>query len=87
MSALTAFSNSRPLLQHPCPLADGQPDARPVLDRFGKSLARLVEIVAGPQHAIDFAGVLGPLLDLVIIAMVRHERFVGFIVRLGTWHG
>jgi hypothetical protein len=44
------------------------------LDRLLEYLSRLVEIVAGVQHAIDLAAVLGPLLDFVVIALVRLER-------------
>ena len=42
-----------------------------MLDRRRKDLPRLVEIVAGEQHAIDLHAVLGPLLDLVVVAVVR----------------
>jgi hypothetical protein len=45
-------------------------------------LARLVEIVAGVKHALDPAG-LGPLLDLVVIAVVRREQIVRFFVGPG----
>jgi hypothetical protein len=58
------------------PLADGQSDPRPVLDCRGENLSRLVETAAGPQHVVDFRPVLHPLLDLVIIAMVRQQRLV-----------
>ena len=61
---------ARPLVQDPHALADGQPDARPVLDRSLEDAARLVEIVASIEHPVGFAAVLGPLLDLVIIAVV-----------------
>jgi hypothetical protein len=62
----------------PRSLSDGQSDPRPVLDRLLEYLSRFVEIVAGIEHALDMLVVLGPLLDLVVIAIVRNERFVGF---------
>ena len=51
------------------PLPDRQPDARPMLDCRRKDLPRFVEIAAGIEHALHSA-FLGPLLDLVIIAVV-----------------
>ena len=48
----------RPLLQHPHSLPDGEPDPRPMLDRFREQLARLVEIVAGIKQAVDVAASL-----------------------------
>jgi hypothetical protein len=54
-----------------------------MLDRLLEYLSRPVEIVAGIQHAIDFAAVLGPLLDLVKIALVGIERVESFFVLLG----
>ena len=53
-----------------------------MLDRRRKDLPRLVEIVAGEQHAIDLHAVLGPLLDLVVVAVVRLKRVEGFFVGL-----
>ena len=67
-------------MQHPRPLADGQPDLRPVLDCRREYVARLVEIVAGVQHAIDLAAVFRPLLDLVEAAVVRAEWVVGLLL-------
>ena len=52
MLRVTAFSNRRQLLQHPRSLPDRQPDAGPVLDGFGEYVPRLVEIVAGVEHAL-----------------------------------
>ena len=58
-------SRLRPLLQHQRLLTDGQPDARPMVDRLGEDLARLVQTPAGIQHVFDIGPILGPLLDLV----------------------
>jgi hypothetical protein len=69
--------SSRAALQHPRSLPDRQPDARLALDLGIEDLARLVERVDGPQHALDTLFVLGPLLDLVEVAVVGEERIVG----------
>ena len=66
----------RPLLQDARPLPDGQPYPRPMLDRPGKDLPRLVEVAAGVEHALDPGAVLGPLVDLVVVAVVRKQRLV-----------
>jgi hypothetical protein len=44
------LSRHRPLVQHPHPLPDGQPDVRPVPDGRNKDLLRLTQIVAGLQQ-------------------------------------
>jgi len=51
-----------------------------VLDRGGEQPASLVEIIAGVKEALDLRAVLGPLLNLVEIAIVREERIVGLLV-------
>jgi hypothetical protein len=71
----------RPLLEHPRPLPNGQPYARPILDCRCKDLPRLVQITAGIEHPIDLGAVLGPFFDLVVVAVVRQQRVVGFFVR------
>jgi hypothetical protein len=71
----------RPLLQHERPLPHRQPDPRPVLGSFCENLLGLFEVVAGVQKAVDLRAVLGPLLDLVKVAIVREERVVGFLFR------
>src|ERR1700691_4953002 len=38
----------------------------------------LVEIVAGIKQALDLRAVLGPLFDLVEVAIVRAQRVVSF---------
>jgi hypothetical protein len=45
-----------------------------MLDRRGENLARLVQVAAGKEHTIDLGAVLGPLLDLVEVAVVRDQR-------------
>jgi hypothetical protein len=50
---------------------DRQPDPRPVLYGLGEQLTSPVEIVAGVKEALDLRAVLGPLSDLVEIAIVR----------------
>jgi hypothetical protein len=36
--------------------------------------------IPGVQHAVDFAAVLGPLLNLVVVAVIRQEGIVGLFV-------
>jgi hypothetical protein len=36
-----------PLLEHPRPLPDGQPDPRPIVDRRRKDLPRFLKVAAG----------------------------------------
>jgi hypothetical protein len=50
-----------------------------VLDGAVKDHAGAIEVVAGVQHALD-TPCLGPLLDLVVIAVVGEQRIVGFFV-------
>jgi hypothetical protein len=45
-----------------------------------ENLLRPTKVAAGIQHAIDLAVVLRPLLDLVVIAIVRQQQIVGFFV-------
>jgi hypothetical protein len=42
-----------------------------MLDRRREDFSRLVEVAPGVQHAADLRPVLGPLLDLVEVAMIR----------------
>ena len=70
----------RPLLQHARPLPDGQPNPRPVLDGGGKNGLRFTQIVARIEQIFDLHAVADPLLDLVVISVVRKERIVGFFV-------
>ena len=51
-------------------------DPWPMLDRSVKQLARRFKVVAGVQQAIDLGAVLGPLLDLVVIAIVWRSLTV-----------
>ena len=48
----------RPLFQHAGALSDRQPDARAMLHRFGKQLARLFQIIAGIDQPVDLAAFL-----------------------------
>jgi hypothetical protein len=48
---------------------------------FGEQLTRLLKIVAGIKQALDLRAVLGPLFELVEIAIVREKRIVGLLVR------
>jgi hypothetical protein len=66
----------RPLLQHARPLPDRQPDPRPMLDGLSEQLTSLVEIVAGIEQALNLRAVLGPLFELVEIAVVRMQRVI-----------
>jgi hypothetical protein len=52
-----------------------------VFDCFGEQITSLVEIVAGVKKALDLSAVLGPLFELVEIAIVREKRIVGLLVR------
>jgi hypothetical protein len=53
-----------------------------MLDRFGEQLTSLLKIVACVKQPLDLRAVLGPLLELVEIAIVREKRIVGLLVRL-----
>jgi hypothetical protein len=44
-----------------------------MVDRCGENLPRPIEVAAGEQHALDLRAILGPLLDLVKIAIVSGE--------------
>jgi hypothetical protein len=68
------------VLQHSRSLPDREPDTRPVLDGGGEQLARLVEVIAGIEQAIDFRFVLGPFLDLIEVALIGDDRIAGFFV-------
>jgi hypothetical protein len=46
----------------------------------GERIAGPVEAIAGIEQADDALVILGPLLDLVEIAVVRIERIVGFLI-------
>src|SRR5262249_14417417 len=61
-------------------LSDREPDARPTLDLVMEDFPRLVDRVAGPQHALNTLIVLRPLLDLVVIAVIRDQRSVSFFL-------
>jgi hypothetical protein len=56
-----------PPIDHPCPLPNGQTDARPVLDRTLKHRVGSAQAVAGVEQAIDLPSVPRPFLDLVEI--------------------
>jgi len=42
-----------------------------MVDRLREDLSRLVQVAAGIEHVVDLGPVLGPLLDLVVVAVVR----------------
>jgi hypothetical protein len=49
-------------------------------DGLRENFASLLKIIAGVQEPVDFRAILGPLLDLVVIAVVREGPIVGFFV-------
>ena len=51
-----------------------------MLDRLLEERTRLVEVVAGVEHAIDLRAVTRPLLQLIEVALVCFERIVGLFV-------
>ena len=57
-----------------------------MLDRLSEDLPRLVQLTAGIEHVVDLGPVLGPLLDLVEVAVVRDERIVSLVVGLVRTH-
>ena len=60
-------------------LSDGQSNPWPVLD-FGEiNRLRFSQVAASVEHALEPA-FLNLLLDLVVVAMVRQQRLVGFFV-------
>jgi hypothetical protein len=70
----------RPPLHNAHSLPDRYPDPRPVRDGVSKDFLRLAKIIAGIGQAIDFHAVAGPLLHLVVIAIVREKRIVSLFV-------
>lgn len=60
-----------------------------MLDRLLKKRLRLLEIAAGVQEAIDLRAILGPLFNLVKVAIVRIERVVSFFRKrdVARWEG
>ena len=73
------FRSRRPLLENADALADCQPDARPAPDLSIENLPRLLDRVAGPQHAFNTLIILRPLLNLVEVALICVERVVGLL--------
>jgi hypothetical protein len=61
-------------------LPDCQSDPWPMLDCRFKDLLRLIEIVASVEHSFDPTAILGPLLDLVVIALVGDQWLVSLFV-------
>ena len=51
-----------------------------MVNRLRENLPRLVKAATGIKHVVDLRPVLGPLLDLVEIAMVRDERLISLFV-------
>jgi hypothetical protein len=74
------FSSRWPLVQHPRPLPDCQPNPRPVPDQGREYFPRPVKVVAGINHPVDLRAIHGPFFDLVEVALVRLKRVVSFFV-------
>jgi hypothetical protein len=47
-----------------------------MVDRPREDLPRFVQIAARIEQVVDLGSVLGPLLDLVEVAMVRNQRII-----------
>ena len=73
--------SERVLLQHARALADGQADARAMLDGAGEDVLGRGETVARIEQALDVHAVAAPLLDLVEHAVVGIERVVRLLIR------
>jgi len=69
-----------PLIQDACTPSDRQSDARPMLHGLGENFPRLFEIIARVKQPIDFLAILGPLFDLVEVAIVRVQQIAGFFI-------
>ena len=66
-------------MQHPRPLSDSQFNPWPVL-YFGEiNRLRFSQVAASVEQGLEPA-FLGPLLDLVVVTMIRQQRLVGFFV-------
>ena len=52
-----------------------------MLDRRREDRLRLIQVAPGIEHVVDLGAVLGPLLDLVEIAVVRDQRLISLFVR------
>jgi hypothetical protein len=68
-------------VQHARALANGQSDARAMLDRLGEDVLGLGEIVASIEQAIDRRAAARPFLDLVEVAIIRIERVARLFIR------
>ena len=49
-------------------------------DRRREDLLRLVHVAAGIEHVVELGAVLGPLLDLVEIAVAREQRLISLLL-------
>jgi hypothetical protein len=59
------------MLQHARPLPDREPYPRPMFDSVGEQLSSLLKIITRVKKALDIHAVLGPLFELVKVAIVR----------------
>ena len=71
------------MFQHAAALANGQADARAMLDRSAENCARLVNYCQ--YRARARRANRPPLLDLGEIAVVAWERVVGFFLGRRSW--
>ena len=51
-----------------------------MLDRRHEDRLRLIQVAPGIEHVVDLGAVLGPLLDLVKVAVVRDQRLISLFV-------
>ena len=57
-----------------------------MVDRLREDLSRLVQVAAGIKHVVDLGPVLGPLFDLIEVAVVRDKLIVGLFLGLVRAH-
>jgi len=73
-----------PLVQYPCPLADGQSDPWAVFDGVFEYRARPSKAIARIEQAVDLRPVPRPLLNFVEVAVVGIARAVRFLVEINV---
>jgi hypothetical protein len=80
LAAPESGDSLRPLIKDPRALANGVAAERSAPYLGLKYCLGSVQRTAGEQHALDAHPVAAPLLDLVVVAIVREQGLVGFLV-------
>jgi hypothetical protein len=81
LAAPESGNSLRPLIKHPGALTDGVAAARSAAKLGLQYCSGSVERIARVQHGLRAHPIPASLLNLVVIAMVREQGLVGFVVR------